>query len=159
MNRVIYILITALLTACSFSQETSKTTISETESAEIVKIIEIEVLNLNLVSLTMDGQHYNAQNVDVTLMIDIPGKSYSGKAACNSYFGSLEIVGEDAIKFLPGGSTEMMCEVERMQWEARVYNALFGNTFTATNRKENATFTQVGGDIILVFEKVESIQE
>ena len=133
------------------------TTVADDKQA--AKEFDFEYLSLKLVNLSMDGELYKAKDVEVTLHLDLPGKSYSGKAACNSFFGSLEVIGEDAIKFLPGGSTEMMCEAEAMQWQARVFNALIGHTFNVTNRKDNATLTQVDGSIMLAFEKVESIQE
>ena len=159
MNRLILLVSIVVLTACSASKQSSDMATTVADDKQAAKEFDFEYLSLKLVNLSMDGELYKAKDVEVTLHLDLPGKSYSGKAACNSFFGSLEVIGEDAIKFLPGGSTEMMCEAEAMQWQARVFNALIGHTFNVTNRKDNATLTQVDGSIMLAFEKVESIQE
>ena len=159
MNKTLALLAMLVLAACTATKQSTELVNNEADYTQAAQALNFEYLSLKLVNLNMEGELYKAKDVEVSLYIDIPGKSYSGKAACNSYFGSLEIVGEDAITFLPGGSTEMMCEAEAMQWQARVFNALIGHTFNVTNRKDNATLTQVEGSIIMAFEKAESIQE
>jgi len=156
MNKIFLLLAATALVSCGSGKK------METNEADYTKqasVISFQNLSLQLVNLQIGETVHKCKDVTITLNVDVAGKSYSGKAGCNSYFGSLELINEDQIKFLPGGISEMMCAEEQITWETRYLNALFSAPFSVTDRDANATFYAEGGGSILTFAKVSAISE
>ncbi len=156
MNKIFLLLATSALLSCGSGK---KTATNEADYTQEASVISFQNLSLQLVNLQSGETLHKCKDVTITLNVDVVGKSYSGKAGCNSYFGSLELINEDQIKFLPGGISEMMCADEIMTWETRYLSALFSAPFSVTNRDANATFYAEGGSVILTFAKVSVIAE
>jgi len=157
MNRIFISLATLLLLSCGAGKNAQQT--NEADYTNESSIITFETLSLQLINLQIGETLHKVKDVEISLYIDVQGKSYSGRSGCNSYFGTLELVNEDQIKFLPGGQTEMMCEEGIMAWESRYLNALFDKPFSVTDRTANATLYAEDGKVILTFVKVNSVSE
>jgi heat shock protein HslJ len=148
----------SLLASCAMIKPANQ---SNEESLDQVEnqLITFEKLYLKLISLKQGEVNEKTGDVEITLFIDLPGSSYSGKSGCNSYFGSIEKVTQDQIKINMGGSTEMMCKDDLMLWEATYYKAIMDKTFSVTESESVVLFSEVDGNTILSFEKVNTVEE
>lgn len=156
MNKLLYLFATATLLSCGAGKNQQT---NEADYTREASIITFENLSLQLINLQSGETLHKCKDVEITLYVDAIGKTYSGKAGCNSYFGSIELVNEDQIKFLPGGQSEMMCDEEVMSWETRYLTALFSAPFSVTDRSANATFYSEGGSTVITFTKVSAVSE
>lgn len=156
MNKILFILAAAALLSCG---NTKNVQTNEADYTHESSIITFESLSLQLVNLQLGETLHKVKDIEISLYIDVLGKSYSGKAGCNSYFGTLELINEDQIKFLPGGQSEMMCKEDIMAWESRYLTALFNTPFSVTDRSANATLYAEDGKTILTFTKVNAVPE
>ncbi len=158
MNKLILAISSFLLISCGSS---SKMTTSNAESANEMEsqVITFEQLSLQLLSIKAGDNLEKTGNITITLYVDVPGESYSGKSGCNNYFGSLQKQGEDQLIFQPGGRTEMMCLENIMAWETKYNDALLGKAFTVYETETNAIFSEVDGNTVLSFKKVAILQE
>ena len=156
MNKLFFLLTSVALLSCGSGKNLET---NEADYTREASTIAFENLSLQLLNL-QEGETLNkCKDIEITLYVDAIGKTYSGKAGCNSYFGSIELVNEDQIKFLPGGQSEMMCEEEVMSWETRFLTALFSAPFSVTDRSANASFYTEGGSTVLTFTKVSAVSE
>lgn len=159
MNKLHAFVLLIAITACGLQQNTGEIATNEADYTQTAQVLSFDVLDLKLMQLQLDGAVYLPDMHDVQLQINLRERSYSGLAACNRFFGAIELVNQDAIRFLPGGHTEMVCDAEAMQWQARIFNALHDHTFTVNERADHATLIQVDGNSILAFTKVELQEE
>ena len=100
----------------------------------IEQIIELlypaEIKTLLSDSIKTKDNFYLLESFEINLSIDLKNESYTGNSGCNSFFGKVEMVGQDKLLFRVGGITEMMCEQSVMEWESRFLNALMESEFT-----------------------------
>lgn len=151
MNKILAAFGLLAMFACTTKKEVVKP--EETTPAPVV-IVDFEQISLTLIEIKIDGKSYSPGAEEITLYIDAKGKTYSGKAACNSFYGRLEITDNKILRFMPGASTEMLCEAEAMQWQARIFNALFGRAYTLVRTENQFQLNQVTGDNMLYFNKL-----
>lgn len=159
MNKYIIILLCIVLTACGMQQNMGEVATNEASYAQVNQVISTEQYSLGLTQLEMDGNIYQNEAHRIELQLNIAEQTYTGMAACNRFFGTLQLIGEDAVRFNDGGSTEMVCDAAAMQWQARIFNALHGHTFYINQNADNVVLKQVDGNIILAFNTLEQIQE
>lgn len=105
-----------------------------------------------LTSATIDGAPLTLlPDWRVTMTVD--GNQITGRAACNSYFGEVDL--SDGGFAVGGvGQTEMACEPQVMEVEAAFTGAL---TRVATATRSGATLTLAGDDVTLEFAQVEPV--
>ncbi len=159
MNRIILAFSVLFILACGSTKNASTTSEAEAANEMESQAITFDNISLQLLSIQTDDRPKKTGEIEITLYVDVKGGSYSGKNACNRYFGSVQKIGEDQLSFEMGGSTEMMCDSLKMSWEAAYYNALLGKSFSVYTNETNAIFTEVDGSTILSFRKVEALQE
>lgn len=79
--------------------------------------------NYKLVTFIKEGEDFPIpEGAEVTLNID--GENFSGKAACNNYFGSFQKDDNDMLVISPIGSTQMACEQPLMDFEYQYLQVL-----------------------------------
>jgi heat shock protein HslJ len=99
-----------------------------------------------LTSATVDGAGLDLSAGDVTLTID--GEQWGGTAACNQYFATATLEG-DQVTVGGVGSTEMACDEPRMALEAAYLTGLQRVTTVTT---DSDTLTLSSGDgVVLEF--------
>jgi len=135
--------------ACTSKKEVAPTTEKEKGNWQS------EMLAIQLVSYKSGKETIKTGNAEITLTLEKTALGYSGKSACNRYFGQFELVSASRVNFKVGGSTEMMCEENLMQWEVRYFNALINHTYDIIEGDEEVIFKEVDGDIKLVWRKFE----
>jgi heat shock protein HslJ len=157
MNKIL-LAVVVIITSCGTMKTTvpsSEENVGQTEN----QIISFKERYLKLESVKSGDILDYPGDVEITLFIDMPGSSYSGKSGCNSYFGSVEQIYQDQLRFRIGGSTEMMCEDNVMLWEAKYYKALMEKDFTVSETETTVLLSEVSGDVILSFTKVITPEE
>lgn len=159
MNKLLIAFGAIFLLACGSTKNAATTTEAESANEMENQAITFDNISLQLLSIKTDDRTQKTGDIEITLYVDVKGGNYSGKNACNSYFGSVQKIGEDQLSFKMGGSTEMMCDSLKMSWEAAYYNALLGKSFSVYTNETNAIFTEVDGNTVLSYKKVEALQE
>jgi heat shock protein HslJ len=124
------LMVVTLLTACS------------------VSTVEEEDFNLEgswkVVSLNGEGV---PSELMITLNIDST-LSVNGKAACNSYFGNIEVK-NDSVTFGRMGATRMMCDELKNRWEMEYHSVLSKPLFIESKEKSAFVLVNAGSRIEL----------
>ena len=157
MNKV-FVALTILLSSCG-AMKTANQSTSESINQTENQIIAFEQLYLKLQSIKNGDRVDLVEDIEITLFVDVLEASYSGKSGCNRYFGSIELINQDQIKFNIGGSTEMMCEDAIMLWETKYYKALMERNFVVTETESSVMLTEESGGMVLSFDKVNTPEE
>lgn len=161
MKNILPIGILALVIfACNAKKEFAVTEIIDAKVQE-KGVYRSDLLNLKLETYKKGSEIQKASGVEITLLMEKGPMQYSGKAACNRYFGGFEMINDSRVNFKPGGSTEMMCSQELMTWEVLYFNALMNHTYDIVEGEDEVIFKEVDGDIKLTWRKNEDflIQE
>jgi heat shock protein HslJ len=136
----------------------SKTPVASTE--EIIYQPESQIITFQSVHLKLDalksGTVQKVPTAEITLAINLNENAYSGKSGCNRYFGKVEKISEDQLKFYPGGITEMACQEDVMEWESNYLRALTAGIFALNVQGDKYIFVNTEGTASLIFSKVGS---
>lgn len=136
--------------------KTVKTTVppeNEVAAPREATVITQKTYNLVLRSYASPerAEVYKEQNI--TLIIDLNERTFSGNTGCNSFNGKALLQTEDQVVFKKFAVTEMLCGKDTMEVEARYLNALSSETFNILEAEGKIIFTSVDGKTKLVFEE------
>ena len=159
MTRIFVLLIAALLLNSCGSVQPANASSEETVNQVASSVITFKQIQLKLQILKNEAATFAVEGETITLNIDLEEGQYSGKSTCNSYFGKVELIGEDRLRFYAGGMTEMMCEEPIMLWEKRYLDALLDREFTVNEQKSNLLFASEESGIALTFIKSSNQEE
>ncbi len=159
MTRIFALLFSAFLLNSCGSVQPANASAEETANQVSSSVIVFKQIQLKLQVLKKDAATFIIEDELITLNIDLEQGQYSGKSACNSYFGKVELIGEDRLHFYAGGMTEMMCEDAIMMWEKRYLDALLDREFTVNEQKSNLLFASEESGIALTFIKSSNQEE
>ena len=147
MNKIfIAFLFIFTFAACNiFKTSNSKSTAENADLSPLKSGIYI----MELIELKEGNKTVSAKGKQISLNLDLEKLTYSGKSGCNSYFGGLQNTNGNKYKFNVGGTTEMLCAQEVMQWEVRYLNTLVDHEFIISENEQTVLF--IGNDSDLKF--------
>ena len=152
MNKLFLLIALFATTACGTMQ---KSTTEPDKNEDVEPSITFNTASLTLKQLNQADAEYANGQYDISLQIDIEKGSYNGKSGCNNYFGTVEKVGDHALKFGMAGVTEMMCAEDVMQWEARYLNALTEKQFDVLESGDVIELKDSENNVSLTFSKAQ----
>ena len=152
MHKLYAIILLVIATSCGSTSSSPEST----EASETMKpSISFETVTLALTDLTVAEETWENEAYEITLNVDLTKNNYNGKSGCNSFFGTVERVGDGQLKFGMAGVTEMMCEEGIMHWEARYLNALTDKVFQVFEQKNTVLLKDDQQNTVLTFTKTE----
>lgn len=154
-NLVFFGVLVLAVAACNLQKNTASASeefIQHTENQRIT----FTSLALKLMHVVENDSITPVNDIEVLLKVNLENGQYSGKAGCNNYFGGVEKVNDDVLKFSPGGMTEMMCAQDIMKIEALYMNTLTQNEFSIYIEGNTVVFTSQFSNQRLIFTQQET---
>jgi len=151
-------LLALILSACG-AQNAAIVSNEESMNEQSSSVITFNTIALQLNSIKTKDNYYLLESFEINLSIDLKNESYTGNSGCNSFFGKVEMVGQDKLLFRVGGITEMMCEQSVMEWESRFLNALMESEFTVNESGKTVLFSGDEGIKTMSFTRIETAEE
>lgn len=159
MLRVLTLLFLSFISLSCNTTKHAKTNATEPVNEASTKGITFKQVQLKLQVIKKNKDVFSVTNEVISLDINVEQGIYSGKSTCNSYFGKVELIGENSLHFYMGGMTEMMCDEHAMTWEKHFMNALTSHEFTVNEFKNNVQFTNTESALVLTFVKTAKQEE
>ncbi len=146
------LIISLLFISLSCSKATKNITEAEPTVKKTHQPISFKKIALQLNAISVNEEVFIlGEDMQIDLNIDLTTGMYNGKSSCNGYFGKVELINDHKLMFVAGGMTEMLCDKETMEWEARYMNALIGKEFYYNLKEKTVVFSDEANSVSLSF--------